>query len=351
MTIVVFVVATGEGGGPINAHRLVIQPIHDLMKSQGYDCRWGRWIDPWGVVEGLDMNTVSCYVTGDTGIRLPEKTAKAFFHPHGLHPMERGYAHEFWYGYLAPGEFWVKSNVNHPKMPVCGWAKMDVLFKGSVREEAIVKHGLGGLPNSKTVLYAPSGNWDWASSFDASIMHIIKLFETLPYNLIVKTGDYDQSFMKWSEFSQYFTGAPPHMKRISSSEDLTPLYSLADVVITDGSSVAWEFIALDKPVIQLNNMLDPMSALVPELGCCQTCNPVSGYFKGDDRFRQHDICKTCGGVIKCSLQDLKDTVVKAIENPNEYADERRKWAKLVNHPFDGHSTERCVDAIKRIAGI
>lgn len=358
MTNIVFVCAD-IGGKLIDSHRLVIQPIFDLMKSQGYDCRWGRWIDPWGEVGGLDRNAVSCYVTGDTGIRLAENTAKTFFHPHGIHPREQGFIHNFWYSCLVAGEWWTWEKPSciwdskHNRMPedkcvVTGWAKLDVLSKPNIREETITKYNLGGLSHNKTVLYAPTGNWDWASSFELSAMPIIRMFENLPYNLLVKTGVYSNSFKNWGEFSSYFRNAPNHIRLITEDYDLTPLYALADAVITDGSSVVWEAVGLDKPTIQLNNMPDPKSALVPAGGDCQYCPTANS--RGN-KYNTYLECRVCGGAIKCSLAELRDFAVKAVENPNEYADERRKWGKLVCSPVDGHATERCVEAIKRIARI
>lgn len=344
--VVVFVCAD-KFGTLLPSHKLVIQPIFDLMQIEGYDCRWGQWRTPWGHIDDVEDKDISCFVTGDIGIHHDYLTKRAFFHPHGLHPSEQGYIHLGWYGCLLPGEWWRK-NLKSNRLPVTGWAKLDVLFKPHIKERTITEYKLN-LPYDKTVLYAPTGNWDWATSFDASVFHIIHMFEELPYNLIIKTAEYSESFKKWHEFLNY--SYPKHINHIGENEDLTPLYSLCDLAITDGSSVAWEFIGLDKPTIQLTNMPDPMSALVPAKGDCERCNPVSGYFGGDDKFREHEECRTCAGVIKCSLEELRETVICAIENPNEIGDERRRWAAKVNTLIDGHSAERCVNAIKKIAGI
>lgn len=326
-------------GTPILSHKLVIQPICDLLSKQGYTCKWGSW-NPWGIPDDSQV----IYVTGDGGVP-PEKKPKTFFHPHGLHPVEKGLGivEPYWKGYLSPGPWW--GNDHHLPMPVCGWAKLDILFKLGLKEETISKYELK-MPFERTVLYAPTGNWDWASSFQISIIPLINLFAGLPYNLLIKAGDYADSFQTWVEFRNH--PLPNNIRYIDFREDITPLYLLSDLVITDGSSVAWEFICLDKPVIQLNNMPDPPTALCPSLWDCQNCYTISS--KGG-KYKTHPECKTCGGTIKSSLEDLRENVTKTMDNPNEFADERRRWAKQINAYVDGKCTERCVDAIKRIAGI
>lgn len=360
MTTIVFVCAD-IAGVLMNSHKLVVQPIFDLMRSQGYDCRWGKYSIPWGEVNGLNRGDVTCYVTPDTGIPTPELRAKTFFHPHGLHPIEKGIMSELWYGCLAPGPWWIwgigskKPCMPENKYAVTGWAKMDVLFKPGIREQTIAKYGLGDLPHQRTVLYAPAGNWDWSTSFDASALHILHMFEGLPYNLLVKTGDYCESFHEWGSFMNYISNAPKHIRHIPYMEDLSPLYLLSDVVITDGTSVMWEAIGLDKPTIQLNNMSDPGSSLAPGISDCEYCHledlsPHGEAMRGAMK-KTFPECRVCGGTIKTSLNELRDTVVKAMDSPDEYVAERRKWASIVNSPLDGHAAERCVQAIKRMAGI
>lgn len=334
----------------MNAHRLVVQPIHDILKAEGHNCFWGQYFAPWGHVPGLDPSQVAFYVTADVGMTYEQKRL-AFFSPHGLHPSERGHVDSYWRGFMAPGEWWIshvgEGQRSSGKYPVTGWPKFDVLFKLGAREKAVEEHGLGGLPYHRTVLYAPSGNWHWASSFDATIRHIVALFGGLAYNLIVKTGNYAQSFQEYAWLQE--SAKPGNVRVVDSEADVTPLYLLSDVVVTDGSSVAWEAIGLDKPTIQLTNMLDPASACCPGLSDCQACL-VGGRGVGE-KYKSYPECKACGGTIKTDLPGLRDTIMDAVENPGLYAVERRRWAKMVNDRVDGHAAERCVEAIRKLAGI
>jgi len=383
--MVIAFVTADVAGVKILSHQLPLIPIYNIMKNQGYDCRWAQWHSPWGKCNGVNESDIQCYVTGDEGIRDPEKTKKTFYHPHGLHPRERSYYHTHWYGCLTPGEYWF-SHINRKgefveldngkidfdlnnlsKMPITGWAKMDVLFQKN-KEEIISEYKLK-LPYEKTVLYAPAGNWDYATSFDKSIEHIINLFSKLPYNLIIKNAIYSGSFEKWEYFINVMKNPPSNMttimnpvKQITSVEaktpDITPLYKIADLLITDGSSVAWEFIGVDKPAIQLNNMIDPISSLM-QGPCGSYCDieKEKGVYRYDSKYGESKVvnefeeCKACGGVIKSSLNELEPNVVDAIEYPNRYASIRRNWAKTVNAYVDGKCAQRCVDAIKRIAEI
>lgn len=375
---IVFITADVEGT-PINSHRLPIQPIYDILKKDGYDCRWGSWRDPWGSNSGIPEDEIDCYVTGDVGIPKKENfRSKTFFHTHGLHPMEKGYVSPtLWYGYLAPGKWWynvvnnlgeiIEQQFNPEKIPITGWAKMDVLFT-KTREEIISEYSLR-LPYEKTVLYAPTGNWEYATSFDNSIEHILELFSELPFNLIIKNAVYSGSFKKWEYFMEAMKNPPENVTTILAPQlhtsaveaampDITPLYKIADVLVTDGSSVAWEFIGVDKPSIQLTNMLDPASSLAPFV-CHRNCEIENerGGLRYKSEYGKSTIandypeCRGCGGIIKTSLENLAYTIMEAIETPDLYARERRTWAKLVNEYVDGKCAQRCVDAIKRLANI
>lgn len=376
---IVFVTADVEGT-PINSHKLPIKPIYDILIQQGYNCKWGQWRNPWGTGSGIPSDEIDCYVTGDVGIPSDERNlrSKTFFHTHGLHPVEKGYVSgTLWYAYLAPGKWWYNVANRHGKLihqdfdperiPVTGWAKMDVLFK-KTKEEIISEYNLK-LPHEKTVLYAPTGNWDYATSFDKSIEHILNLFSRLPYNLIIKNAVYSSSFKKWEYFMGKMKNPPANITTImaphkqttaveAAMPDITPLYKIADVLITDGSSVAWEFIGVDKPSIQLTNMTDPASSLAPMV-CNRYCDieNTRGGLRYNSAYGESTIandypeCRSCGGIIKTSLEELENTTIEAIENPSLYAKERRAWAKIMNEYVDGKCAQRCVDAIKRIAGI
>lgn len=355
------------------SHKLPILPIHDILKKQGYDVIWGTW-NPWGVPFKQEdkEKTIDFYVTGDTGIPGGERKlqTKTFFHTHGLHKIEKGHMpHKEWYGCLMPGEYWYNTYNDRAEIsyrreelttfPLTGWAKLDVLFKNT-KDETIAEYGLN-LPYEKTVLYAPAGNWNYSTSFDKSIEHIIKLFSKLPYNLIIKNGLYSSSFKKWGWYKK--EAVPPHINKVqgaplsSANIDITPLYNVADAMITDGTSVAWEFIGTDKPVVQLTNMKDPIISLM-EGPCKHRCSieKEKGYrYKnvtgGSVIINDHDECRACGGAIKTTLEDLERTIIEAIENPELYQVERRKWSILYNKYVDGKCAQRCVDAIKRIAEI
>jgi CDP-glycerol glycerophosphotransferase (TagB/SpsB family) len=376
---IVFITAEIEGTH-INSHKLPIQPIFDILVQQGYNCKWGKWWGNWGSGSGIPSDEIDFYVTGDVGIPGDERNlrSKTFFHTHGLHPVEKGYVSpRLWYAYLAPGKLWynvanrhgelIHQNFDPERIPVTGWAKMDVLFK-KTREEIISEYNLR-LPHEKTVLYAPAGNWDYATSFDKSIEHILNIFSRLPYNLIIKNAVYSSSFKKWGYFMEAMKNPPANITTImaphkqttaveAAMPDITPLYKIADAMITDGSSVAWEFIGVDKPSIQLTNMIDPASSIAPMV-CNRYCDIENE--RGGLRYKSeygksvivndYDECRSCGGIIKTSLEDLEYTIIEAIETPNLYAKERRIWSKLINEYVDGKCAQRCVDAIKRIAGI
>ena len=115
-----------------------------------------------------------------------------------------------------------------------------------------------------------------------------------------------------------------HKHKIRILKTFDDVLNEADVYITDNSSTLYEFADLDRPVVVLN----------------------PPWFRRDIhhglRFWE---CADVG--VQCERpEDLKEAILKAIEDPQEIADRRREIMCDV-YPFKGNSSQLAVQAIER----
>ncbi len=199
-----------------------------------------------------------------------------------------------------------------------GLIKSDRLLQGTIQRDDVL-HQLGLSSKTPTVLYAPS--WEEGTSLRVSGLPICETLCESPWNVIVKlhpmsyfpvhetqaTGGVD-----WSAELGRFESMPRfrHPQRC----DVTPLVCAADVVVTDVSSVAFEAILIDRPVIFID---------CPEFfeGTVQRMYRLSPQqARSDLRFN----CGRKGGVVIRSINELHDAIQEAIDSPGRLAKSREE---------------------------
>ncbi|MFH0793349.1 MAG: CDP-glycerol glycerophosphotransferase family protein, partial [bacterium] len=129
-----------------------------------------------------------------------------------------------------------------------GMPKTDPLVNGSLDRAAILKK-MNLDPSRKTVLYAPT----WRP--EASLYHLGR--ELIPqlargeFNFLVKLHDlvYTDSRVDWRQEMAKLEGGN---FRLITDFDITPYLFVTDVLISDASSVANEFLLLDRPIVFLD---------------------------------------------------------------------------------------------------
>jgi hypothetical protein len=141
-----------------------------------------------------------------------------------------------------------------PEAALVGYPKVDCLVDGSLDRSAI-QRSLGLDPAAPTVLYAPT--WSPYSSLHSIGTEVIEALARLGLNVIVKLHDrsYDQS-LRGSGGVDWRT----RLERICRNEhfhlaqdaDASPYLFVADALVTDHSSVGFEFMLLDRPVIVID---------------------------------------------------------------------------------------------------
>jgi hypothetical protein len=141
-----------------------------------------------------------------------------------------------------------------PAAALIGYPKVDCLVDGSLDRREILS-GLDLDPAARTVLYAPT--WSPHSSLHAAGESIIASLARLGGNVIVKLHDrsYDRAErgsggIDWRTRIERICDA--YGARVAQGYDASPYLYAADALVTDHSSVGFEFMLLDRPVVVID---------------------------------------------------------------------------------------------------
>ncbi len=181
-----------------------------------------------------------------------------------------------------------------------GWCKLDTLFTNEYAKPKELK-------DKNLILYAPT----FSPSLTSAIKYkddIIKLSNNKNNHVIIKFHDK----MEQSVVDEYKQVADTFKNiEVSDKADIIPLLQQCDIMISDTSSVVYEFLLLDKPVITLNS--------------------TSAHIKWDD-------LNTANNLEACVQKNMN-------EDPHKM---ERSWFIQNYHPYiDGKSSARMLEAAEK----
>ncbi len=185
-----------------------------------------------------------------------------------------------------------------------GWPKIDLLLKPFDREK--ICKSLNIDPAKRIILYAPTFSPKFKSS-----EKILPILEDLPKDdelWIVKFHD----LMKAKDIER-FSKLQSDSLLLYSNPDNIPLLQIADVLISDTSSVVYEFMLLDKPVITIDSKV---------------------------RLKK--------GINITKAGQLRPAVDRSLANPEEYCLGRKRVLNQI-HPYrDTQNSRRVLDAVDEV---
>lgn len=193
-----------------------------------------------------------------------------------------------------------------------GYPKLDVLFDGTLNNEQI-KQRLGIDPHLPTVLYAPT--WGSTGSVPMIKDQLIVMGQSGKYNILVKLHDKSRSWRK------YFT----NIKNVHliDDPDIVPYYSVSDLMISDYSSVIFEFAVLNRPIV----LVDTNTSHYPSSSI--------GIAWRDIGYRVSDPNK------------LMETMEHAFAHSEEKQGKRKEYTQQLFYKMDGKAGKRAAEAIRQ----
>lgn len=181
-----------------------------------------------------------------------------------------------------------------------GWPKMDHIVN---YDATGLRERMGVSPGENVILYAPTHSRSMESAGE--------IIPALP--AIMKPGEV--WFCKPHEFMNrgLLEKLVEHNVHLVNNYDITPLLHLADVLVSDTSSVIYEFMALDKPVVTLRTLDN-----------------------------------TEKGIDVTSPNELREAIDRSLDRPEEFSRQRRKHISSVNPTIDGSISRTIIDLLSSI---
>lgn len=174
-----------------------------------------------------------------------------------------------------PGKSWVDRwqtqagfSITRPRLGMfdVGWPKADLVFKDKERfeNEAEKLRKKLGLKHEKSVLYAPS--WENHGKQD----DFVKAFVDLPVNVLLKQAPWSDSYPQVLEnihqMNELHRGCADNVHIIDVEVSIMYCLSLADVLVSDESSVLTEALLLGVPGVAVTDWLIP-DTIPPRQAC------------------------------------------------------------------------------------
>jgi CDP-glycerol glycerophosphotransferase (TagB/SpsB family) len=203
-----------------------------------------------------------------------------------------------------------------------GFPRLDALAQGTI-SGALVRHRLGLVPSRPVALYAPT--FSPASSLHVAGEDIIQTLLDAGFNVIVKL--HDRSMVPSEKYTAGIDW-PARLRRFGGrdgfafapSVEPTPLLAAADLMVTDHSTIGFEFMLLDRPLIVFE---------APDLARAARINPDKIALLRSAARVAHD------------LDELGRHAADAIRDPSALSAQRRRIAAEMFHDA-GSATERAL---------
>jgi CDP-glycerol glycerophosphotransferase len=204
-----------------------------------------------------------------------------------------------------------------------GYPRNDMLCNYTAADVERIKNNLGLSPDKKVILYAPTWRDD---QHEIGIGYTLKLgidFEKLmkdlsdEYVIIFRAHYFIRNQFDFDKYKGFVIDG-------GSIHDINDLYIISDLLITDYSSVFFDYAMLERPIIFYMYDLEYYR------------NEVRGFYLSLDELP---------GEIITEQQPL----TKLIKNPNpEYMEKIKSFNEIYNYLEDGKSSKRAVDEIYKL---
>ncbi|MBN1988853.1 MAG: CDP-glycerol glycerophosphotransferase family protein [Bacteroidales bacterium] len=246
----------------------ILKPLYDELTHQGHSVLWymseriaGSF--PFKGDVKVTSSIVDVYQFGNDAIFVPGNELPPYLPGvkvqvfHGLAGEKKGHfrIRHYFDLYLTQGPYFTsrfnKLATKHKNFRVkeTGWCKLDPLFRNldAARRERDRLLALSG--KEKLVLYAPTFSPSLTSTLELK-NEVFRLADEQNLYLMIKFHD----LMDASVVKEYEVLADTRSNvEVVTDRNILKYMQMADVMISDTSSVVYEFLLLNKPVITLNS--------------------------------------------------------------------------------------------------
>jgi hypothetical protein len=209
-----------------------------------------------------------------------------------------------------------------------GYPKLDRLASGRV-DGGAVRKALGLDGQRPTAFYGPT--YSPASSLHLAGEAIIRALADAGFNVIVKLHD------RSLDPDPRYTGGINWRARLQAVEeagriryvegpDASPYLAAADVMVTDHSSVGFEYLVLDRPLLVFD---------APDLAEAARINP-----------EKIALLRSAAAVVR-TADELRSAAVQAVHEPRRLSVERQRVVREIFHE-PGSATERAAALVREL---
>lgn len=207
-----------------------------------------------------------------------------------------------------------------------GYPRNDILINSTAEDIAGLKEKMGLPSDKKIILYAPTwrdnqfykkGEYKFASTIDFDALRDAISDE---YVMIVKYHYLIKDNVDWSKYKGF-------IYQYGETEDIANLYLVSDMLITDYSSVMFDYSVLKRPMIFFTYDLEEYRS------------SLRGFY--------FDFLEEAPGPV---ILD-NDALIDAIKNYNfsEWSDKYEAFHKKYNHCDDGKASAKVVELIEKLS--
>ena len=213
-----------------------------------------------------------------------------------------------------------------------GFPRLDCVANNELSREEITAE-LRLNPDYKTIIYAPT--WHGVGKTNLSSIPDLGLevcqaagsevnFIFKPHPNIIANDEFPEAMKQIAGYlkkhSNYFYPDP--------NMDAIPLMYVSDLMVTDFSSVAVDYLAFDRPMIFMDHLGERWS----------------------DRNLVEVWIRDAGEIVRDSGQ-LRPAIQKCLDNPSNRSKTRQKFRDYFFYALDGRASDRAAQAILELAGL
>ena len=211
-----------------------------------------------------------------------------------------------------------------PRLVNIGFPKLDKLLDGTLDRTAILKR-IGFSGRRPVILYAPTGQKDNSLEHTGEAV-LERLRATGKYDILIKLHDHPRD--RGTDWPTRLKPLLDKHTRLATGLDVVPYMFVADLLLTDASSVSNEYALLDRPMVFLD---------VPQLLTAMTRKGVA---------LDLDTWGRKGGITVRWPDEAVEAIAWSLAHPRHASRLRRAMARdLFYNP--GHATDAAMDWVLR----